>query len=113
MKIRNGFVSNSSSSSFMLVMNREYFSEVYNNAEEYQKQMISHLDVHEDILNGKDMVYICGFFGNNDSFEDFAFTCELSKEIEEILDNTCLWTLFDDFIKTLDSKRINDINVNF
>ena len=44
MKIRNGFVSNSSSSSFVLIVKKEDFDKVYGQLKKKEKKVIDHID---------------------------------------------------------------------
>ena len=80
MKIRNGFVSNSSSSSFVLISNKVETDKVIVKSE-FSKYWKAFLDRFAQVenLSGTD-VYLVGYFINMDYHEwedaDFDFDCE-------------------------------------
>jgi len=69
MKIRNGFVSNSSTSSFVLIMSKASFEESFAKMDDYQKEVIDQLGYSEDKFLGNDIVVVSGCNGNRSSFE--------------------------------------------
>jgi len=76
MKIRSGFVSNSSSSSFTIVMTPEQEKEWRDNLDVYEKQVIdnSYLGRKEEKIGDFDVVIFSGMTGNWCFYEDFSVT---------------------------------------
>ena len=81
MKIRQGFVSNSSSSSFVIVMTKEQEVEWKDKLNLYEKQMLESDDVYlgreEKIFAGKDVIIYSGTTGN------YCFYGEWSPELAD------------------------------
>jgi len=78
MKIRNGFVSNSSSSSFIIATTIQNHQKVMDQLNEIEKSVVN------AIMNQKSK--FCGFdliVGECVSSEDFYTLCELNIDIEE------------------------------
>ena len=89
MKIRNGFVSNSSSSSFTVVMTPEQEKTWKEQLNVYEKQVVEHdpdgyegVSREEKDFNGQKVVVYSGYTGNYDCFEDM--TLDLIPEDEEL-----------------------------
>ena len=57
MKIRTGFVSNSSSSSFVLIVEEEHFKDLMKEAHPYLKAMAEQLGSKTDVLGTPSMVF--------------------------------------------------------
>ena len=72
MKIRNGFVSNSSSSSFVIVMTPEQYNEWMNKLNPYEKQAVQELGHDTQRFNGSDVMIFGGMTGNYSTFEDVS-----------------------------------------
>ena len=90
MKIRNGFVSNSSSSSFVVFMKKDYFKEFYDSLEDYEQEVVNHVKSNDNKkLDDDSFVILSGFQGNINSFE-----CEFIWAKDEYSDET------DEYIET-------------
>lgn len=85
MKIRNGFVSNSSSSSFIILVEASRYDNWYNNLDYYQKQLIDYIGHRNVSIFGKEAFEITGMSGNYSSFEDFSV--DMLEEDQALIDN--------------------------
>jgi len=68
MKIRNGFVSNSSSSSFMILTSVENHEKIMKNMHPYIAAVLKRLGGRRGKLFGKDVISFTYISGNDDSF---------------------------------------------
>ena len=87
MKVRSGFVSNSSSSSFTIIMTPEQEKEWLEQLNCYEKQVIeadNGLSREEKEFNGNPVIVYSGYSGNYDTFDDVEL--ELIEEDVELND---------------------------
>jgi len=85
MKIRNGFVSNSSSSSFTVVMTPDQEKTWKEQLNVYEKQVVEHdegVERDEKVFNGQKVVVYSGYTGNYDCFDGMSL--DLIPEDEEL-----------------------------
>ena len=98
MKVRQGFVSNSSSSSFVVFLKKEDYKEVYNRLSNLEKELVNYLKPTNKKAFGLDIVCISGVSGNCDSFEEFSTNIELTNEEQEALEGEGAHCIFDEKI---------------
>lgn len=106
MKIRSGFVSNSSSSSFILILEEKNFDTEYNNASRLEKALLDFIS-HEKIKAfGKDLVQISFGCGNASPFEnaDIDFDFDLTEEEEEQVENQGYNVILDELVGKMADK---------
>lgn len=82
MKIRNGFVSNSSSSSFVIIMTKVQHNDWLDTLNIYEKQVVSELDITEKKLADIDIVVLMGSEGNYSFYEDISL--DMTEEDEAL-----------------------------
>jgi len=71
MKIRNSFVSNSSSSSFVLLIKESDYRDVFRNLSNLEKILINHLRPSNAEVFDNELTIIKGCIGNFSSYDDF------------------------------------------
>ncbi len=92
MKIRSGFVSNSSSSSFVVVAPKAIVEEVLNTLRPYERAVAEHVRGGTKNFMGQEVNVFQGMTGNYDSWE-YAFEYEGGDSDAD--DNTFVaWTTF-------------------
>jgi hypothetical protein len=83
MKIRTGFVSNSSSSSFVLFVSKEHYEEVKKNSDALDVEIIEHMkDEDSQTLFGKELIVFTDFcdMGGNNRLDDFTTENEIDSD---------------------------------
>jgi hypothetical protein len=84
MKIRNGFVSNSSSSSFIIIIPSENFKEITSKMESIEAKIIEDIASNEKVI-GVDAKVVKYVAGNDCSLTPHDLTYELQLELEKEL----------------------------
>ena len=87
MKYRNGFVSNSSSSSFMILLRKEDYLEVYNNLSDLERDIVNFLEPETINKFGIEFIKLSGMTGNYSSLEDYGCDLDLTDKETEKLEN--------------------------
>jgi hypothetical protein len=110
MKTRNGFVSNSSSSSFVILTTVENHEAALKNLHPYIAAILKALETQGELeyatLFGKKCVSVSCFVGNISSFEDAKIDCEPPNDM-------CPTGAFQDYVKEIEKDRENTyVNVN-
>lgn len=109
MKTRNGFVSNSSSSSFVIVVPTTVVDEVIKDYTPYEKKFINFVRKNKEFM-GVNISLFSGCTGNEDSWEyNFDFTKKRDDMDEDIVDEEDIiqnnrdyfYEVWNEFIKKL------------
>lgn len=87
MKIRQGFVSNSSSSSFLMLVDREQHEEALRKLTRLHKEVVEYVTKKEIELFGHKVLVLGWVSGNYSSLEDFSVTDEAKEEVLKIIRN--------------------------
>ena len=93
MKIRMGFVSNSSSSSFVIFVKKSDFDKIQAMLSGLEKDILAFIEPKNVKAFDMDLVKIDYFTGNDDSFDSYTFKGDLSEEEREELEDgaSCLF----------------------
>ena len=110
MKIRNGFVSNSSSSSFVVIAPKEDVDIVLKSMKEYEQAVINFVKTETNFLNTKINIF-SGMTGNYDSWEyGFDFDVEEWTEKEGLdPDDFNTYDVWEKFQEALEKQTKNII----
>jgi len=113
MKFRQGFVSNSSSSSFTYVIKKEYFDDFEKTLEIYEQELFDWLNKMTNSIDGISYYVFSGRAGNCSSFDDFEFEIELTDKQNEILENEGAHQMFDNVVSRMNKYKYIEVEVDF
>jgi hypothetical protein len=113
MKVRAGFVSNSSTSSFVLVVTKKNFDKVLKNSDDLTKDLIKRLNIHETKKAfGKELTTIVWPDGNTNILDFLDSTEFVEKHIDKEEDVfEVIFSSFDGFIENLKKDKKNHIEL--
>lgn len=86
MKTRSGFVSNSSSSSFIYILSAEKYEKLLAELDIYQREVLKKLRTQRTKILDQDAVVVSGVHGNYSSFDDISIDVddnELSAKYDD------------------------------
>ena len=93
MKIRNGFVSNSSSSSFVMLVTKEAHEKALKELTAYQKAVIDKI-TYEETLFGREAVSFSQWHSNGGSCWEYM-ELDVNEELIEDGEDTDIWDIAD------------------
>lgn len=115
MKVRTGFVSNSSTSSYVLVVPKKNFEKVLKNSNELTKELIKKLGIHKfKKAFGKELCVLYWLEGNSnivDFLDDTNFVRKFMKDEDED-EFELIFETFDNFIQSLKKDKNNYIETD-
>lgn len=121
MKLRTNFVSNSSTSSYVLVVPKKNFEKVLKNSNELTKELIKKLGIHKfKKAFGKELCVLYWLEGNSnivDFLDDTGFVRKFMKEecMHEDADEfelELIFETFDNFVQNLKKDKNNYIETD-
>lgn len=118
MKVRTGFVSNSSTSSYVLVVPKKNFEKVLKNSNELTKELIKKLRIHKfQKAFGKELCVLNWLEGNmniSELIDDTSFVRKFVKDMKEddIDEFELIFETFDDFVQNLKKDKNNYIETD-
>lgn len=120
MKVRTGFVSNSSTSSYVLVVPKKNFEKVLKNSNELTKELIKKLGIHKfQKAFGKELCVLCWLEGNSNIVDfldgDTNFVRKFMKEEcmhEDTDEFELIFETFDNFVQNLKIDKNNYIETD-
>ena len=87
MKIRQGFVSNSSSSSFVIFVEKKDYDKIVAELSVLEKDILSAVSPEKIKAFGKNLMKIGYMSGNYSTLEDYTYEGKLSDKEEDDLEN--------------------------
>jgi len=119
MKTRNGFVSNSSSSSFVIITPKSAVDEVYPTLTPFEKEVVGFMSLWDrkyiSPFMGTDVVIYSGGDGDNDTLGDFKNSGDTEEEEENYKYNgdsgvQAAWSKYQNLLK--EASKGNYIRVS-
>lgn len=104
MKIRSGFVSNSSSSSFVVIAPKSVVDDTLHKMSTNEKAAVNWIKTEDKLFCGKMVSIFQGVTGNYSSWEDFEYPEDVDEDDEDIYASE----VFEDFTERL-KKSTNDV----
>lgn len=109
MKLRSGFVSNSSSSSFVVIAPKNFVDDVLSGMTTNEKAAVNWIKSDDRLFCGKMVSVFEGVTGNYSSWEDFEYPEEVDEDDE---DESCASEIFDDFTERLKEATKDVIEIS-
>lgn len=110
MKIRNGFVSNSSSSSFVVIAPKNVVDDVLSNMTTNEKAAVNWIKTDDRLFCGKMVSVFEGVSGNYSSWEDFEYPEDVDDEDED--GDVYASEHFDNFVEKLKATTKDVIEIS-
>jgi DNA polymerase III psi subunit len=108
MKIRNGFVSNSSSSSFLLIIKKEDFETI--EFTKLEKEVLNELNLQKDKIFDIDIMKISTLddagYNQLDDFSTDLDDSDLTEEEIAIMDDEGVYEIYEKILDKLETKEV-------
>ena len=101
MKIRTGFVSNSSSSSFVVFLLEEDYNKIYKGLSKLEMDILSQAHPEKVKAFGKQLVKVGYMSGNDSIFEDYSYDGKLTEDEETRMEDEGPDCIMDEIVDKL------------